>query len=259
MQITTRQIAVAAIMIAVVILLTLPPLRLGFIPFLLGTAITIVHIPVIIGAVLEGPWVGLVIGTLFGLSSVFWAYVAPTGPGDLYFRNWLIAVLPRLLIGPVAYLAYQLVRKPRVLQAILILVAAVAAVSLAITYGTSILDDAGMDPQIKTLVLWASLVLIALAGLGIALTRGRLGELAAVGTAAVAGTLTNTVLVLGMLGLLSSLAWIDPPLPWGLLLALGLTNGLPEVIAAVLITVAVIAAWKQIEVGRRGARIFQEE
>jgi hypothetical protein len=43
------------------------------------------------------------------------------------------------------------------------------------------------------------------------------------------------------------------------LLGVGLTNGIPEVVAAVLITVAVVAAWKQIEFGRKGARIFRGE
>lgn len=258
MKVTTRQIVVAAVMVAIVILLAAPPLRLGFIPFLLGTAITIMHVPVIIGAVLEGPWVGLVVGTLFGFTSLFWAYVAPSGPGDLYFRNLLIAVLPRLFIGPVAYLAYWLVRRTRVLQAILILIAVLAGVSLGLAYGTSVLDDTAME-GLKVLVLGSALLLIALAGVGLFLVRRKLSALSAIGAAAVAGTLTNTVLVLGMLGLLSSLAWIDPPLPWGLLLALGLTNGIPEIIAAVLITVAVVAAWKQIEFGRRGARILREE
>jgi hypothetical protein len=42
------------------------------------------------------------------------------------------------------------------------------------------------------------------------------------------------------------------------LLVLGITNGIPEIIAVVLLTVAVVAAWKQIEFGRKGARIFRD-
>ena len=79
----------------------------------------------------------------------------------------------------------------------------------------------------------------------------------ALAVAATIGTLTNTVLVLGMIGLLGSLGWV-PVIPWGGLLGLGLANGIPEIIAAVLITVAVVASWKQIEFGRKGARIFRE-
>jgi len=43
--------------------------RWGFIPWVSGTSLTIMHIPVIIGAVLEGPVVGTLIGLIFGVSS----------------------------------------------------------------------------------------------------------------------------------------------------------------------------------------------
>jgi len=254
MRISVRNIVVAGALSAVAILLGAT--RLGFIPFVLGVSITIMHVPVIIGAVLEGPVVGTIIGLLFGLFSLIWAHVAPTGTGDIYFQNPLISVVPRLFIGLLAYLAYRLVKQPQVWPSILVLlvIIALAVVGPVVAYATPVL---GGDAGLQTLVLICSLVLgtLALAGLGIVLWRR--GELVAVGTAAVVGTLTNTVLVLGMLGLLSTLNWVSPPLPWEVLLAVGLTNGIPEIIAAVLITVAVVAAWKQIEFGRRGARILR--
>lgn len=251
MKITTRQIVITAALSAVAILLGAT--RLGFIPFVLGIAITIMHIPAIIGAVLEGPVVGTIIGFLFGLFSLIWAYVAPTGAGDVYFQNPLISIVPRLFIGLLAYLAYRLVKQPRSwLSALaLVVIILIAGAGLVVAYTTPVL---GGDAGLQTLVLICSLVLGALALAGL-LWRG---ELAAVGVAAVAGTLTNTVLVLGMLGVLSTLNWISPPLAWEVLLAVGLTNGIPEVIAAVLITIAVVAAWKQIEFGVRGARILRE-
>ncbi len=254
MKITTRQIVITAALSAVAILLGAT--RLGFIPFVLGIAITIMHIPVIIGAVLEGPIVGTVIGFLFGLFSLIWAYVAPTGAGDVYFQNPLISVLPRLFIGLFAYLVYRLVRQPRVGIPVLVLgvIVAVAVLAPVLAYATPILgEDAG--PKLLVLLCSTVLAVLALAGLGIVLWRR--SELVAVGAAAVVGTLTNTVLVLTALGLLSTLNWVAPPLPWSLLLAVGLTNGIPEIVAAVVITVAVVAAWKQIEFGVRGARILR--
>ncbi|MBN1484838.1 MAG: ECF transporter S component [Chloroflexia bacterium] len=256
MQVSTRQIVVAGVMSAIAILLAIIPVgpnSLGFIPFFLGTSITIMHIPVIIGAVLQGPWVGLFVGLIFGLSSMLWAYIRPTG-GDIYFQNPFISVLPRLFIGLEAYLVYRLAKQGRWWQAILALVLILAIAAPVVVYGTTILD---YEPGLKVLVLVSSLVLAVLALAGLILARQQ-GELAAVGAAAVAGTLTNTVLVLTAIGLAGSFEWV-PPLPSSLLLALGLTNGLPEIIAAVIVSVAVIAAWKQIEVGRKGARIFQEE
>ena len=109
MKITPRQIVVAGALSAITILLGVT--KLGFIPFFLGTSITIMHVPVIVGAVLEGPWVGTAIGLLFGIFSLVWAYIGPNGPGDIYFQNAFISILPRLFIGLMAYLAYQLVKK----------------------------------------------------------------------------------------------------------------------------------------------------
>ncbi|HRU29430.1 MAG TPA: ECF transporter S component, partial [Treponema sp.] len=93
-----RKIAVAGVLSAIAIVLGVT--RLGFIPWFSGASVTILQVPVIIGAVLEGPLVGFIIGLLFGLSSLLQAAIAPTGPVDVAFTNPLISVLPRLLIGP---------------------------------------------------------------------------------------------------------------------------------------------------------------
>ena len=101
----TRKIVIAGVMSAIAIFLGAT--RLGFIPWFTGTSITIMAIPVIIGAVLEGPVVGMATGLLFGLFSLLQAAIAPTGPGDVIFTNPLISILPRLFIGPVAWLVYK--------------------------------------------------------------------------------------------------------------------------------------------------------
>jgi uncharacterized membrane protein len=249
MKITTRQIVVTAAMVAVVILLSAPPLRLGFIPFVLGVAITIIHIPVIIGAIMEGPLVGLIIGLLFGLSSLMWSYLSPTGPSDLYFQNPLLSVLPRLFIGPVAYLVYRALRRP--------------SVPWTLFFGGTFLGLAAVfcyqlaQANVMAALLVAGIALGAIAAfLYVALQKQ--AEVTAVAVAAAVGTLTNTVLVLTMLGVLSSLNWVSPPVPWEVLPAIALTNGIPEIVAAVFITVAVVAAWKQIEFGRKGSRILND-
>ncbi len=84
----TRKIVIAGVMSAIAIFLGAT--RLGFIPWFTGTSITIMAIPVIIGAVLEGPVVGMATGLLFGLFSLLQAAIAPTGPGDVIFTNPLI-------------------------------------------------------------------------------------------------------------------------------------------------------------------------
>jgi uncharacterized membrane protein len=103
-----KKIAIAGVLSAVAVVLGVT--HLGFIPWFSGASVTIMHVPVIIGAILEGPLVGLVIGAIFGLYSLFQAAVAPTGPIDVAFVNPLVSVLPRLCIGPVAWLLYRAVR-----------------------------------------------------------------------------------------------------------------------------------------------------
>jgi uncharacterized membrane protein len=263
MRISVRNIVVAGALSAVAILLGAT--RLGFIPFVLGVSITIMHVPVIIGAVLEGPVVGTIIGLLFGLFSLIWSFTA--AGGDVYFQNPLISVVPRLFIGLFAYLVYRALREPQGWKAAIILgaVVLVAVGGLFVALATPVLggyeellqqEPGTILPTWKIIVLASAIPLALLALVGLYLALRRRGEIAAIGAAAVAGTLTNTVLVLGAIYLAGVLGWV-PPLPAGVLVAIGLTNGIPEIVAAVLITVAVVAAWKQIEFGRRGARILR--
>ena len=79
----------------------------GFVPLPMAKA-TIMHIPVIIGAVLEGPAVGVMVGLLFGLFSIFQNMIAPNIL-SFAFLNPLVSVLPRVLIGLTAYYCYKLV------------------------------------------------------------------------------------------------------------------------------------------------------
>ena len=101
----TRKIAIIGVMGAISIVLGMT--RLGFIPWFSGASLTVMHIPAIIGAIIEGPFVGAAIGLIFGLFSMLQAAIAPTGPTDVWFTNPMLAVLPRLFIGPVAYLVWK--------------------------------------------------------------------------------------------------------------------------------------------------------
>ncbi|MHB8855993.1 MAG: ECF transporter S component [Bellilinea sp.] len=179
----TRKIVVTGVLGAIAVLLGLT--RLGFIPWFTGASLTIMHVPVIIGAVLEGPLVGAGIGLIFGVFSMIQANI-PNGFVDPLFKNPLISVLPRLLIGPLAWL------------------------------------------------VWSALKRWPVAGL---ISSG------------VVGSLTNTIAVLGIIGLLNIA-------PWAVLAPIAVGNGLPEAGAAALITLVVVAAWQRFAVGKqRGANI----
>jgi uncharacterized membrane protein len=174
----TRKIAVAGVLAAISIILGLT--RWGFIPWG-ATSLTIMHVPVIIGAILEGPVVGFVIGLLFGLFSMIQAAVAPNGPTDVWFTNPVLSVLPRLFIGPVAWL------------------------------------------------VWRSLQRWPIPGLIVS---------------GIAGSLTNTFLVLGVIGLLGLL-------PWPVIATVIVANGLPEMVLATVLTVVVVAAWRGFVIGKK--------
>ncbi len=175
----TTKIAITGILGAVAILLGLT--HWGFIPWFGGVSLTIMHVPAIIGAILQGPIVGAGIGLIFGLFSMMQAAIAPTGPTDVWFTNPLLSVLPRLFIGPVAWLVYSALKR------------------------------------------WQVVGILA---------------------GAIAGSLTNTILVLGVIGLMGYL-------PWAALGGIAVVNGLPEVGVSAVITLLVVAAIRQIRIGKK--------
>ena len=179
-----RKIVIAGVMGGISIFLGAT--HLGFIPYFSGASLTIMHVPVIIGAVLEGPVVGTVIGLIFGLFSLLQAAIAPTGPADVWFVNPLVSILPRLVIGPIAWLVYRALKNFREVP--------------------------------------------ALVGAGIA------------------GSLTNTVLVLGVLGAFGYL-------PWPVIGTIAAANGLPEAALAAILTYAVVVSWKRIKTKRQGSSV----
>ena len=114
------------------------------------------HIPVIIGAILEGPAVGFAIGLLFGIFSLIQTAILPGT--EIAFLNPLISILPRLFIGPAAWLVYRAIA------------------------GKAASGDKQKTTRLRTVI-----------------------ESAAIAAGAFAGTLTNTVLVLGATAYLNTI------------------------------------------------------
>ncbi|MBW6472022.1 MAG: ECF transporter S component [Anaerolineaceae bacterium] len=175
----TRKLVITGVMGAITILLGVT--HWGFIPWFGGISLTIMHVPVIIAAILEGPVVGLGVGLIFGIFSMIQAAVAPSSPADVWFTNPVLAVLPRLFIGPVAYYVWKLLERIPVFGLIV---------------------------------------------------------------SGVAGSLTNTILVLGVIGLMGLL-------PWAVLGGIVISNGLLEAGVSAFIVLVVVAAWRRIKVGKR--------
>ncbi len=237
--------------------------RTGFIPVPTPAAnATIMHVPAIIGGILEGWGVGAVIGAIFGLFSFFDATIP-------LFKDPLVAILPRLFIGVTPFFVYQGLKRVNrlagfgIAAAILLLVGVFAYNALRFVPAQNFAFDFGGDPsspwihltgQLALLVYQITGALIVLLGIGAAgifayFALHNQMELLAIGAAAVVGTLTNTVLVLTM-AVISPLSpggkgWMTPDVAIGV----GITNGIPEIVVAVIITVAVVSAWKGIETG----------
>ncbi len=100
---STRTIAVSGVLGAITIMLSVTGLGMIPMPSLAGRA-TIMHVPVILGAILEGPVVGAFTGFIFGLYS----FMTPVGaiPADPIVR-----ILPRIFIGITSYYTYVLFRR----------------------------------------------------------------------------------------------------------------------------------------------------
>lgn len=103
-KITVREMTVVGMLGGITMLLGLT--GYGFIPLVFMKA-TILQVPAIIGALLEGPRVGMLVGLIFGAFSLFQNIVAPTLM-SFAFLNPLVSVVPRMLIGPFAYLVYKM-------------------------------------------------------------------------------------------------------------------------------------------------------
>lgn len=106
-KLTTRQITVTGMLSAVSIILSVT--QIGFIKVPPFVDITIMHVPVIIGAILEGPIVGALVGLIFGIFSMIQAIIQP-GPFSFIFLNPIVSVIPRVAIGITTYYAYKLLK-----------------------------------------------------------------------------------------------------------------------------------------------------
>ncbi|GMQ57885.1 ECF transporter S component [Vallitalea sediminicola] len=107
-KVNTRKLVLASVMVAITIILAYTPL--GLIP-LPPINPTILHIPTIIIAIVEGPIMGLVVGVGFGVATLIKAFTMPASPLDPLFMNPLISVLPRIFIGITSYYAYALIKR----------------------------------------------------------------------------------------------------------------------------------------------------
>lgn len=113
--------SLAGIFTAIIITMSVVPF-LGYIPLGFMNA-TIIHVPVIIGALLLGPKYGAYLGLVFGTTSLIKATLMPNATSFVFSpfvtiggysgNMWsvVISIVPRVLIGVAAYYVYELVMR----------------------------------------------------------------------------------------------------------------------------------------------------
>lgn len=186
-------------MTAIIVLMSTVP-YLGYIPLGFMNA-TIIHVPVIIGAVILGPQSGAFLGLVFGLTSlvkntlepnltsfVFSPFYSIGGMGG-NFWSLVICLVPRILIGVVAYYVFVLIRK--------------------------------------------------------LLKERKNSEIPACIGAGIAGSLTNTLLVMNLIYLFFGPEYAEAKgtayhALYGVILGVIFGNGIPEAIVAAVLTVAIV-------------------
>ena len=102
----TKDLVFTALFMGIVFMLGLWP-NIGFIA--IGpVSVTLIHVPVIIGAIFLGSTSGLLIGLAFGLGS----FINSMSSGVIFapvFANPLVSILPRIIFGFGTYYIYKMV------------------------------------------------------------------------------------------------------------------------------------------------------
>lgn len=111
-----KKLAIIGALGALTVLFGLLPV-IGYIRLPWGLAITLLHIPTILGALIAGPIAGACIGLIFGLTSLYQASQSAGGL-DILFVNPLISVLPRILLGLVAAYIFIVLTKVKFPKAV---------------------------------------------------------------------------------------------------------------------------------------------
>ena len=238
-----RKLAIIGVLGAISVVLGMTPL--GFIP--VGpTRATIMHIPVIIGAIMEGPIVGGLVGLIFGIFSIYQAITAPT-PVSFVFLNPIVSVLPRILIGITTYYSYKALSSIGSKRTTWLLYGIWAAISIYLVRGiyTNTVDFVSIWP----LLMNVGLLLLTL--LMVYFTARTLKNKALdIIIPTIVGTLTNTVGVLSMIYIFYGERFVEAigqnsDLARKIIVGIGVTNGIPESIIAIIIVTSVVSALKK--------------
>lgn len=193
--VSSKTVGMVQVALFAALILIMANTPLGYIPLGFMNA-TLIHIPVILGAILLGPKKGALLGFIFGLTSFMKSIMTPNltsfvfnpfySVGEIHggFGSIIICFLPRILVGVIPYFVYQALYR--------------------------------------------------------ILKQKKSGQYISLGAAGVAGSLTNTILVMGLIVVFfkdsyaQAMGYATEAI-YGAVAAIVVTNGIPEAIIAALI------------------------
>lgn len=234
-----RQLTTIGFLGGICIVLGLTPL--GLIPIGVINATTM-HIPVLLAGITSGPVVGGAVGLIFGLYSLANAYMRP-GITAFAFWNPLVSVLPRILIGVIAgylYLYFKKRKKPFP-KYFSFVVWSLMILFLLYRLWDGIQKEAGI---LTTVLLLIASVLLLVWNIKLK------DQNPEVLFTTMFTSLSHTVMVLGSIYIYYGARYMEAigrPAESALpaLTAIGITNGIPEMVVATIIIPPIVAAYEK--------------
>ena len=208
----TLGLVLTSLFTAIIVIMAFTPL--GYIPLVVINA-TIIHIPVILGALFCGPKRGAFLGFVFGLTSfikntvmpaslsafVFSPVLAVSVAGTAgIFKSAFICFVPRILVGIIPYFVYKLVMKAaasqqkKLLGLLLNAVVGIFAFAGIYAFLNKILEGRLGTGIFAAIAAVISVLLFALLQV---VYKKKDSAILAFTYGAISGALTNTLLVMG--------------------------------------------------------------
>lgn len=253
-----KNLVSAAFLLAIIAVMATTPL--GFIR--LGvTALTVIHIPVIIGSILLGPKYGAFLGFSFGMASFLNATFAPDATsfafspfysvGEFQGNAWslVIAFVPRILTGIIPF--YSFVLLSRIIRMKYAEIAGHIVIILTflglVVYKFIDLNRAGSTSTLFDFFVYTVIFIYIAADSYGRKFRFKNKDTLPFAVSGIIGSLTNTILVLGFMHLffardLAAVVGTSVDLLYRFLFTLVAFNGIPEAILASILTVLVCKA-----------------
>lgn len=253
------ELVLTALFTAIIVVMAFTPL--GFIPLVVINA-TIIHIPVILGAIFCGPKKGAFLGFVFGLTSFIKNTLMPTSMSAFVFspilassidgaagvvKSTIICFVPRILVGIIPYFVYRgIVKLTTSSHAKAAKVISNLVISALLLVGIHAFFAKMLTTDSKEMIGWISGAAAAVIYFIVVELTGRKkdGRFLGYVYAGVTGALTNTLLVMPMIYIFYKEAYanalsIEPGAVMGVILGVISFNGIIEVIVAAVLVAAI--------------------